>query len=134
MILNDFDIKIIFLCVGSVYCTSDVSNPTPVHAVQDGAAVLQCGFQSSNMNWHVHNGRSAYIVASKGDVIDSSKYSTSKNPPTGLYYRLHIKNVAVSDVNKYRCSSVVNGVIQSFYLQLIHIGMCNYTLGSFSCW
>ena len=127
-------LKYFFVCVGSVYCTSDVSNTTPVYAVQDGDAVLQCGFQSSNMNWHVYNGRSAYIVASRGDVIDSSKYSTSKNPPTGLYYRLHIKNVAVSDVNKHRCSGVFNGVIQSFYLQLILIGMCNYTLGSFSCW
>ena len=72
------------LCVGSVYCTSDVSNPTPVYAVQDGDAVLQCGFKSSNMNWHMHNGQSPYIVASRDAVIYSSKYSTSKNPPTWL--------------------------------------------------
>jgi hypothetical protein len=39
----------------------------------------------------VYNGGLWDIVANSGDVIDSSKYSVSKNPLTGLYYRLHIE-------------------------------------------
>jgi hypothetical protein len=107
-----------------VYCTSDASNPTPVYVVQGGEAILQCGFESSRLTWCVYNGGLWDIVASSGDVIDSSKYSVSKNPLTGLYYRLHILNVVVSDL--YKCEAVVNEVIQDFYLQLIFIGMCNY--------
>ena len=75
----------------------------------------------------MHNGGSADIIASGADTIDDSKYSTSKNPSTGLYYRLHILNVEVSDLKKYRCEGNVNGGIQNFYLQLILIGTCNYT-------
>ena len=86
MILNDFDIKIIFLCVGSVYCTSDVSNPTPVYVVEGGEAVLQCGFESSGHSWYVYNGGHWNIIADKGDTINGSKYSVSTNPSTGLYY------------------------------------------------
>jgi hypothetical protein len=75
----------------------------------------------------VHNGGSWDIIASAADVIDNSKYLTSKNPSTGLYYRLHILNVGVSDVTKYRCSGVVNDMYQNIYLQLILLGRCNYT-------
>ena len=64
------------------------------------------------------------IIASNGDVIDASKYSTSKNPSSGLYYRLHILNVGVSDVKKYRCSGIANGENKTFFLQLILIGRC----------
>ena len=77
-------------------------------------------------------------VAYGGDVRDSSKYSVSTNPSTGLYYRLHILNVGVSDVRKYRCQG---GIAISYYLQLILIGMCNdivviSNIGDFfiSCW
>jgi hypothetical protein len=45
----------------------------------------------------VHNSDSVDIIADGGAVIDNSKYSTSKNSLTGLYYRLHILNVGVSD-------------------------------------
>ena len=55
------------------------------------------------------------IVAIDGDAIDKSKYSVSKNPSTGLYHRLHILNVGVSDLKKYRCERSVNGMIQIFY-------------------
>jgi hypothetical protein len=79
----------------------------------------------------VYNGDSVDIVAYGGDATDSSKYSVSTNPSTRLYYILHILNVGVSDVKKYKCEAVVNGMIQSFYLQLILIGRCNYTLGIF---
>ena len=57
-------------------------------------------------------------VAIDGDVIDDSKYSVSKNPSTGLYYRLRIVNVRVSDIQKYKCQGRVNGVNQYFYIQL----------------
>jgi hypothetical protein len=134
MIFNDFDIKTFIWCVVSVYCTSDVSNPTPVYAVLGGDDVLQCGFESSSLEWFVYNGGKWNIIASRGDVTDDSKYSTYKNPLTGLYYRLHIKNIVVSDLKQYRCSGPFNGGIPSFYLQLILIGMCNYTLDIFSCW
>ena len=71
--------------------------------------------------WDVYNGGSVDRVAicSSGT---SPRYTTSKNLSTGLYYRLHILNVGVSDLKKYRCSGNVNGVIQYFYLQLILIG------------
>jgi hypothetical protein len=107
-----------------VYCTSDVSNPTPVYAIQGGDAVLQCGFEISSLNWVVYNVDGRASIASNGDVIDASKYSTSKNPSSGLYYRLHILNVEVSDVKKYRCSGIVNGEYETFFLQLILIGRC----------
>ena len=67
-------------------------------------------------------------VAASGSVIDSSKYSVSKNPSTELYYRLHILNVGVSDLKKYKCETNVNGMIQHFYIKLDFLGRCNYTL------
>jgi hypothetical protein len=65
----------------------------------------------------VYNGGSVDIIASGVDTIDNSKYSTSKNPSTGLYYILHILNVEVSDLKKNRCNGIINGVIQSFLIQ-----------------
>ena len=62
------------------------------------------------------------VIASAYDINDKSKYNVSTNPSTGLYYRLHILNVAVSDVKKYRCQALLNGMVQYFYLQLILIG------------
>ena len=67
-------------------------------------------------------------VAASGAVIDSSKYSVSKNPLTGLYYRLHILNVGVSDLRKYKCEANIDGVVQYFYLKLDLLGRCNYIL------
>ena len=116
-----------FQFIGNICCTNDESNPTPVCVVQGGEAVLQCECESNNTDWFVYNGI-WHIVASRGDVIDSSKYSVFKNPSTGLYYKLHILNVEVSDLKKYKCYGPVNGMIQSFYLQLDLIGKCNYIL------
>ena len=62
-------------------------------------------------------------IASANDIIDKSKYNVSTNP-AGLYYRLHILNVRVSDVKKYRCSGLVNGVDQEFFLKLDLLGRC----------
>ena len=76
----------------------------------------------------MHNGDSVDIIADGGNVINSSKYSTSKNSSTGLYYRLHILNVEVSNVKKYRCEGNVNGRIKVFYLQLYLLGRRNYAL------
>jgi hypothetical protein len=67
-------------------------------------------------------------VAAGGAVIDSSKYSVSKNPLTGLYYRLHILTVGVSALKKYKCVAVIDGVVQYFYLKLDLLGRCNYIL------
>ena len=117
-----------------MYCTSDVSNPTPVYVVQGREAVLQCGFESSSLTWYVHNGDTWNVIADRGDTVNESKYSTSRNPPTGLYYRLHILNVGVSDLKKYKCQGPVNERIQSFYLQLILIGRCKYILVIFKLW
>jgi len=80
------------------------------------------------MRWNVYNGVNVDIIAAGGDTTDKSKYDVSKNPITGLYYRLHILNVGVSDVKKYRCDGPVSGLIHYFYLQLIFIGKCNYIL------
>lgn len=99
-----------------------------MYVVQGDDAVLQCGLESSRLSWQVYNGDGWGIIASGGDVIDVSKYSIPKNPSTGLYYRLHILNVGVSDVKKYQCVAVINGMIQSFYLQMIIIGICYYIL------
>ena len=99
---------IFFNCVDNVYCTSDVSNPTPVYVVQGGEAVLQCGFDSNKMSWYIYNGVEWDIVAAGGDTVNGSKYAVSKNPSTGLYYRLHILNVGVSDGKKNRCEAVIN--------------------------
>jgi hypothetical protein len=82
------------------------------------------------LNWYVYKGGKWHIIASGGDVTDSSKYSVSTNP-SGQYYILQILNVGVSDVKKYKCEAVINGDVQSFYLQLNLIGRCNYTLGIF---
>ena len=57
-------------------------------------------------------------VAIDGDAIDDSKYPVSKNTLTGLYYRLHILNVRVSQLKKHRCQGLVNGINQYFYIQL----------------
>jgi hypothetical protein len=82
----------------------------------------------------VYNGGRWDIIASGVDTMDNSKYSTSKNPSTGLYYRLHILNVGMSDLKKHRCEALVNGGIQTFYLQLILLGRCNYTSVFFKVW
>ena len=74
------------------------------------------------------------IIASAADTIDSSKYSTSTYLSTGLYYRLHILNVEVSDVKKYECDGIINGDVQSFYVQLKFIGRCNYIYWSSLRW
>jgi hypothetical protein len=79
----------------------------------------------------VYNGNKWVLITSRADVIDDSKHSTSKNPSTGLYYRLHILNVVMSDLKKYQCSGAVDGRVQSFYLQLIRIGRCIYILAIF---
>jgi hypothetical protein len=42
--------------IGSVSCTYHISNPTPVYVVDGSDAVLQCGFESSNLNWDVFYG------------------------------------------------------------------------------
>jgi hypothetical protein len=76
----------------------------------------------------VYYGGSVRTVAIDGDAIDDSKYLVSKNPSTGLYYRLHILNVGVSDLMKYRCYGFVNGVYQYFYIQLDYLGGCSYIL------
>ena len=68
----------------------------------------------------MYNDGELNIIASGSATINDSKYSVSKNPLTRMYYRLHILNVEVSDVKKYRC-----GKLQYFYLQLILIGRCN---------
>ena len=76
----------------------------------------------------MYDGGSVTTVAIDGDAIDDSKYSVSKNPSTGLYYRLRILNVVVSDIQKYRCYGLVNGVYQYFYIQLDYLGGCSYIL------
>ena len=76
----------------------------------------------------MYDGGSVTTVAIDGDVIDDSKYSVSKNPSTGLYYRLRILNVEVSDIQKYNCQGLVNGVNQYFYIQLDVLGGCSYIL------
>ena len=123
-----------FYCVGGVYCTSDISNPTPVYVVQGGDAVPQCGFENNGLGWHVYNDGGWAIIADRGDTIGDSTYSVSKKPPTGLY-------CIVSDVNMYRCVGNINGRIELFYLMLYFLGRCNYILGIFkvgqiiySCW
>ena len=102
-----------------------------MYVVQGGEAVLQCGFESSRLSWYVYNGGSWDIIASGGAVTDYSKYSVSKNPSTEQYYRLHILNVGVSDIKKYRCEALVNEMIQDFYLQLILSGRCYHKLAIF---
>ena len=76
----------------------------------------------------MYDGGSVTTVAIDGDAIDDSKYSVSKNPSTGLYYRLRILNVEVSDIQKYNCQGLVNGVNQYFYIQLDFLGRYIYTL------
>ena len=101
-----------------------MSNPTPVYVVKGGEAVLQCGFESSIMLWQMYNVDSTVIIANEGHIKDGSKYSVSKNPSSGLYYRLTIKNVGVSDAKKYRC---VGNVEQEFYFVLDLLGRCNHS-------
>ena len=95
-----------------------------MYVVQGGEGVLQCGFESSRLSWYVYSGGSWYTVAFGGDVQDGSKYSVSIQSSIGLYYRLHILNVGVSDVKMYRCEVVVNGMIQDFYIELDLLGRC----------
>ena len=76
----------------------------------------------------MYNGSRWNIIADSGDTINVSKYSTSKNPSTGLYYRLHIKNVGVSDVKNFTCGGAVNGIILDFYLKVDLLGRCYHIL------
>ena len=76
----------------------------------------------------MYDGGSVNAVAIDGDAIDDSKYSVFKNQSTGLYYRLHILNVGVSDIHMYSCYGLVNGVNQYFYIQLDFLGGCSHIL------
>jgi hypothetical protein len=100
-----------------------MNNPTPVYVVKGGEAVLQCEFESNRLAWNVYNGGNVNIIASGNDINAKSKYKVSTNP-AGLYYRLHILNVGMSDVKKYRCNALVNGVNQEFFLKLDLLGRC----------
>ena len=111
-----------FWFTGSVSCTNDESNPTPVYVVEGGEVVLQCAFESSELSWQVYSASRLRIVSIGGDVVNDSKYSVSKNPSTGLYYRLHIKNVGVSDLMKYSCQELDNCVNKHFYIKLDFLG------------
>jgi hypothetical protein len=51
-------------------------NPTPVYVVDASDSVLQCGFESSNLNWDVFYGVGWDIIAYRSDTIDNSKYLT----------------------------------------------------------
>ena len=73
----------------------------------------------------MYNGGSVITVASGADTVDGSKYSVSRNPSTGQYYRLHILNVGVSDIKKYRCKA---SIFQDFYIKLDVLGRYNYSL------
>ena len=64
-------------------------------------------------------------VASGADTVDGSKYSVSKNPSKGLYYRLHILNVGVSNIKKHRCKATS---FQDFYIKLDVLGRYTYSL------
>ena len=66
------------------------------------------------------------IIAVALDIADiyKSKCNVSTNS-AGLYYRLHILNVGVSDVQKYKCEAVRGGKIQNFFLKLDLLGRCN---------
>jgi hypothetical protein len=72
----------------------------------------------------VYNGDRWNIIADRGDTIDGSQYSVSRNPSTELYYRLHILKVGGSDVKKHKCEAGVNGAIQQFYIELNLLGRC----------
>ena len=73
----------------------------------------------------MYNGGSVITVASGADTVDGSKYSVSMNPLTGQYYRLHILNVGVSDIEKHRCKA---SIFQNFYIKLDALGIYNYSL------
>ena len=79
----------------------------------------------------MYKGGTLIIIAAASDITDKSKYSVSKNPSTELYYRLHILNVVMSDLKKYKCSGASDGRLQIFYLQLILTGRRNYILAIF---
>ena len=74
----------------------------------------------------MYNGGSWNSIAVAFDITDiyKSKYNVSTNS-AGLYYRLHILNVGMSDVKEYKCEAVVDGKIQSFFLKLDLLGRCN---------
>ena len=73
----------------------------------------------------MYNGEQVKAVAAGSSVTDGTKHSVSTNPATGLYYKLHVKNVDMSDLKTYRCQA---GVDLLFYLMLVLLGMCNYLL------
>ena len=131
MILMTLIFDTFIWCVGNVYCTSDESNPTPVYVGEGGEAVLKCGFESNRLVWCAYNGGGWNIIAAGGDTTENFKYSVSKNPSTGLYYRLHILNVGVSDLKKYRCERNVNGMIQIFYIELDLLGIYKRVFSSY---
>jgi hypothetical protein len=54
----------------SVYCTSDINNPTPVYVVQGEEAVLQCAFRSDDLSWNMlKDDNFNNIIASAADTL-----------------------------------------------------------------
>ena len=73
----------------------------------------------------MYTGGSVITVACGADTVDGCKYSVSMNPSTGLYYRLHILNIGVSDIKKHICTA---SNFQDFYIKLDVLGRYNYSL------
>jgi hypothetical protein len=91
-------------------------------------SIEHCGFESTDWFGGVYDVGSVNIIANDDVTINDDKHSISKNPWTGLHYRLHILNVGVSDLKQYRCEGLVNDVSRIFYLMLDLLGSCNYML------
>ncbi|CAC5359024.1 unnamed protein product [Mytilus coruscus] len=99
--------------------TGTALDPFQLYVKQGYEAVLQCSFESARLIWSKYMIGEWSIIANQDVTINDTKYKTSINPNTGLYYKLHVLNTQSADEGIYRCRG---GITDEYFLQLTFYG------------
>lgn len=108
-----------FLAEVNATGTGTELDPYQQYAKQENEVVLQCKYESGKLVWDKYVNSQWTVIASGDATINTTKYSVSFNPNTGLYYILHILPAQSSDEAIYRC---IGGLSEVYFIQLTLLG------------
>ncbi|VDI07095.1 Hypothetical predicted protein [Mytilus galloprovincialis] len=95
--------------------TGTVLDPFQQYVKRGHESVLQCSIENARLIWYKNGIEGWSVIANQYVTINDTKYKTSANPNTGLYYRLHVVNTQPVDEGIYRC---IEGITDEYFLQL----------------
>ncbi|XP_071175231.1 neural cell adhesion molecule 1-like [Mytilus edulis] len=95
--------------------TGTVLDPFQQYVKRGHESVLQCSIENARLIWSKNGIEGWSVIANQYVTINDTKYKTSANPNTGLYYRLHVVNTQPVDEGIYRCRG---GITDEYFLQL----------------